>query len=108
VRRIERLVRTAPTSRLSLTRLALAGLLHDAQHDLHRIVAPTLVLAGEHDYLLGTLAPRRLAACIPGAAFEIVAASGHDLTLEQPAFTAARFARFLALATPKAAPDEKA
>jgi 3-oxoadipate enol-lactonase len=104
VRRIEQQVSAEPTSRLALTKLALAGLLHDAQAELHRIVAPTLVLAGEHDTLLGTEPSRCLAAQIPGAAFEIVAASGHDLTLEQPAVTAARVARFLTLATP----DEEA
>ena len=36
-----------------------------------------------------------LAAAIPCATFELVAASGHDLTLEQPIATATRVARFL-------------
>jgi 3-oxoadipate enol-lactonase len=108
VRRIEHLVSAEPTSRLALAKLALAGLLHDAQRELHRIVAPTLVLAGEHDTLLGTEAPGNLAAGIRGAAFEIVADSGHDLTLEQPAVTAARVARFFALATSDGLPEEKA
>ena len=94
VRRIELLVSGEPTSRLALSKLALAGFLHDAQRELHRIVAPTLVLAGEHDTLLGTEAQRRLAAGIPASVFEIVADSGHDLTLEQPLFTAARVSRF--------------
>jgi len=96
-RRFEQLANEERSSRLSLAKLALAGVLHDARGELRGIVAPTLVLAGEHDRLLGTEAPRDLAAGIRGAAFEIVASSGHDLTLEQPAVTAARVARFFAL-----------
>ncbi len=70
-RRIEQQASAEPTSsRLALAKLALAGLLHDAQGELQRIVAPTLVLAGEHDSLLGTEPPRRLAARIPSATFE--------------------------------------
>ena len=52
------------------------------------------MLAGDHDALLGTEAPRALAAAIPGAELAIVAESGHDLTLEQPVATAARVAAF--------------
>jgi len=76
--------------------------------EIPRIPTPRNDSAGEHDRLLGTGAPRRLAARIPGAAFEILADSGYDLTLEQPAVTAARVSRFLALAAPEAPPDENA
>jgi pimeloyl-ACP methyl ester carboxylesterase len=94
VREIERRASAAPTSRAGVVQLALAGALHDARRYLARIPAPTLVLAGDHDALLGTEAPRALAAAIPGAEFAIVAESGHDLTLEQPVATAARVAAF--------------
>jgi 3-oxoadipate enol-lactonase len=91
-RRIERLVRAEPSTRTELMKLAVAGGLHDASRELHRITAPTRVLAGANDVLLGTEAPRALAAAIRGATFEIIADSGHDLTLEQPIATASRVA----------------
>jgi 3-oxoadipate enol-lactonase len=94
VREIERRASEAPTSRAGLIQLALAAGLHDTQRYLGRIQAPTLVLAGDHDTLLGTEAPRALAAAIPGAEISIIADTGHDLTLEQPMATAARVAAF--------------
>jgi len=99
LRRIEALADAEPSSRVALAQLALAAAMHDARGSLARITAPTLVLAGEHDALLGTAAPRALAAAIRGATFAIVADSGHDLTLEQPLTTAARVARFFAART---------
>lgn len=93
-RRIERPLEAEPASRADLIKHAMAGALHDARGELSRIEAPTLVLAGELDNLLGQEAPRRLAAAIPRAKFEVVAASGHDLTLEQPVAAASRVARF--------------
>ena len=94
VRQIEQRAGEAPTSRAGLVQLALAGALHDARRYLARIHAPTLVLAGGDDALLGTEAPRALAAAITGAELAIIAGSGHDLTLEQPIATAARVAAF--------------
>jgi pimeloyl-ACP methyl ester carboxylesterase len=94
VQRIERLVRAETATRTELTKLALAGARHDVRRSLHRISAPTLVLAGAHDALLGTEPPRALAAAIRGATFDVIADSGHDLTLEQPITTAARVAVF--------------
>ncbi len=41
-----------------------------------------------------TEGPRALAKAIPAAKFEIIADSGHDLTLEQPIVTASRVAKF--------------
>jgi 3-oxoadipate enol-lactonase len=93
-RRIERPLEAEPTSRADLIKHAIAGALHDARGELWRIKAPTLVLAGELDTLLGQEASRQLAAAIPGAKFDVIAASGHDLTLEQPVATATRVARF--------------
>jgi len=94
VRRIEGTLHAEPSSRVTLIKHALAGLLHDARRELGRIHAPTLVLAGQNDDLLGLDAPRALAEGIPTATFEVIAASGHDLTLEQPTATATRVARF--------------
>lgn len=96
LRRIEALADAVPTSRTALVTLALAGLRHDARAVLPTITAPTLVLVGEHDMLLGMDPPRAVAAAIPGAAFAVIAASGHDLTLERPQTTAARVEEFLA------------
>lgn len=97
LRRIEGALRAEPSTRTALLRHALAGLRHDARRAARRIEAPTLVLAGEDDELLGPEAPRALAAAVPGAVFETIVASGHDLTLEQPLATAARVARFFAV-----------
>jgi pimeloyl-ACP methyl ester carboxylesterase len=94
VRRIERTLRAEPASRSALLRHALAGVLHDARGELRQIAAPTLVLAGEDDTLHGTEPPRALSHAIPGATFEIIAGSGHALTLEQPSVTATRVSRF--------------
>jgi pimeloyl-ACP methyl ester carboxylesterase len=94
VRGIERLLRARPASRLALLKHALAGALHDARGDLGRIRAPTLVLAGQDDALLGTEAPRALSDGISRSTFEIVADSGHDLALEQPLVTGTRVSQF--------------
>ena len=94
VRRIEATVREHPASRMSLLKHARAGASHDASHEIGRIRAPTLVLAGNHDALLGTSPSRAVASAIGGARFEIIAPSGHDLTLEQPLVTATRVAQF--------------
>jgi 3-oxoadipate enol-lactonase len=97
VREIERLVRAEPGSRSELLKHALAGLRHDASGSLSRIHTPTLVLAGDGDTLLGPDAVHRLSSSIRGAQFEIIANSGHDLTLEQPEVTAERVAAFFSV-----------
>jgi 3-oxoadipate enol-lactonase len=94
VHRIERLIREAPASRASLLEHALAGVMHDARRQLRNVECPTLVLAGDRDTLLGAAAPHALADAIQGAAFELVAGAGHDLTLEQPIVTATRVSEF--------------
>ena len=83
-----------PARRGEILKHAIAAARHDAQAELHRIVAPTLVLAGDHDELVGSGPPAALAAAIAGARFEIIVDAGHDLTLEQPVATARRVARF--------------
>ncbi len=94
---IEREVRRQPSSRTTLARLAIAALRHDVRDRVSQISAPTLVLAGEHDLLMGTSTPRELAGTI-GAQFEVVLGSGHDLTLERPQPTASAVAAFFRVA----------
>jgi pimeloyl-ACP methyl ester carboxylesterase len=84
-----------PSPRGSLFELALASMLHDTEGKLNRICAPTLVLAGQNDKLLGIDRSRVLARAIPRATFEVIPGCGHDLTLEQPHATAERLVRFL-------------
>jgi 3-oxoadipate enol-lactonase len=103
VRAIEAKIRAEPASRRALVKHAAAGLFHDARRELNAISAPTLVLVGADDLLLGTEAARALARAIPGAHFAIVANSGHDVTLEQPADTAARVLAWLRGEGPSAA-----
>jgi pimeloyl-ACP methyl ester carboxylesterase len=94
VARVEAALRVQPASRTGLLKHALAGVLHDARRDLGRVVAPTLVLAGEKDHLLAPSSARALAAAIPHATFEIIAGCGHDLTLEEPEVTSSRVGEF--------------
>ena len=94
-RRMEDLVRAEPASRVALLKHSLAGVLHDAHRQLRSIQAPTLVLAGANDTLLGTEAPRALAAAIPNATFELIADAGHAVALEQPIVTATRVLGFV-------------
>jgi pimeloyl-ACP methyl ester carboxylesterase len=94
VRGIERRLRACPASRVALLKHALAGVLHDARRELGHIRAPTLVLAGQNDTLLGTEGPRTLSDGVSRSTFEIVADSGHDLTLEQPLVTGTRVSQF--------------
>lgn len=83
-----------PARRGEILKHAIAAARHDARAELHRIVAPTLVLAGDHDELVGAGPPAALAAAIAGARLEIIVDAGHDLTLEQPGATARRVSRF--------------
>lgn len=96
---VEAVAAEAPTDRLELLKRTLAAARHDARDALHRIAAPTLVLTGDHDELLGPEPSAELAAAIAGARREVIPDAGHDLSLEQPAATAARVIDFL-LAAP--------
>jgi 3-oxoadipate enol-lactonase len=82
------------SERSEIAKHAIAAARHDARTELHRIVAPTLVLAGDHDELLGEGPTIALAAAIVGARREVIADAGHDLTLEKPVETARRVAAF--------------
>ncbi len=84
-----------PDRRAEIVKRAAAALRHDAREALPRITAPTLVLAGDRDALVGEEPPHTLAAGIAGARMEVIAGAGHALTLEQPRETARRVADFL-------------
>ncbi|MDB4931886.1 MAG: Beta-ketoadipate enol-lactone hydrolase [Myxococcaceae bacterium] len=92
---VEAAAATAPADRVEVLKHAVAAARHDASAELHRVVARTLVLAGDRDELIGDAPTAALAAAIPGARLEVVANAGHDLTLERPAETAAIVADFL-------------
>jgi pimeloyl-ACP methyl ester carboxylesterase len=95
VERIEALLRESPTSRATILKLAAAGACHNARAELSRIRSDTLVLAASDDPLLDIASQEALAQRIPGASFDIISPSGHDMSLEQPVATAARVATFV-------------
>ena len=51
---------------------------------LHRVNVPTLVIWGASDRLVTPDYGRKLAACIPGAKFELIEGAGHAPNVEQP------------------------
>lgn len=62
---------------------------HDARRELHRIAAPTLVVAGSADALSPLRQARALARGIPGARLEILAGAPHGMNLTMaPVFNA--------------------
>ena len=72
--------------------------LADAATRLAAVRAPTLVLAGEHDRILGCEHPRRLSRMIPGAEFVVLEGLGHADTIEDPGRVVAEVRRFLGAA----------
>ena len=97
VHAIEAIVRAHPTRARNLAMLALATLRHDAHahHALEQITAPTLVLVGGRDPIVGQRADAELMRGIPHATLRRIANSGHDLSLEAPFETAAAVEAFL-------------
>lgn len=74
---------------------ALAGRT-DAWDRLGALTMPTLLLWGEDDAAIPVDVGRRLAAALPDARLEVLAACGHLLTLERPAEAAAVVRAWLA------------
>lgn len=93
--RIADLAAQTPSPHLTFVAHAIAALRHDVRAQLGTIRAPTLVLAGDRDHLLGPGAGRALAHGIAGAKWAIITDSGHDLTLERPGETATRVLAFV-------------
>ena len=65
---------------------AQACLTHDAAAQLTRITAPTLVLGGEKDRVVGSEAAQALAGAIPGAVLKVYPQWGHGLYEEEKSF----------------------
>lgn len=63
-----------------------ACLAHNAEAQLHRIRAKTLVIGGERDKTLGGEASRAIADAIPGAALKMYPQWGHGLYEEEQGF----------------------
>jgi len=76
--------RQVPVDPAVLRAYIAAALAHDTEADLHRILVPTLVLAGDQDCLLPPRLAAELAEKIPGARLEILPGAAHNLMLEQP------------------------
>ena len=92
---IEALVRAHPSTRANLVRLGLAAARHDAEPRLLEIGAPTLLVVGMLDPLVGPRAQTELVLGIPNARLEVMHEAGHDLSLEKPAELAERVMAFL-------------
>jgi proline-specific peptidase len=71
----------------------------DLTGELGRITAPTLVVAGEEDFICGPAAARELVDGIPGAELTLLPDAGHWLFFEQPEKFAAVVAGFLQSST---------
>lgn len=95
VRRIDALIRAEPASRRGLAQLAAAAALHDAGGVLGGLRMPVLLLWGDRDALVSPRAQAELCAALPHAAHARIPDAGHDVSLEQPARTAAHVAAFL-------------
>jgi proline-specific peptidase len=54
----------------------------DLRPELARIVAPTLVVTGEDDFITGPVCARELAALVPGAELVVIPAAGHFVFVE--------------------------
>jgi 3-oxoadipate enol-lactonase len=70
--------------------------LADQREQARNIAVPTLVLCGTEDRVTPPALAEELAALVPGARLELIAASGHLANAEQPAAFNAAVDRFLA------------
>jgi pimeloyl-ACP methyl ester carboxylesterase len=92
------LIRATPIAGLRFTLsevLAKRKSLFQLGNVLKSVKAPTLVLAGQYDYVCSKAA-RLMAAAIRNASLKIIANSGHMSPLEQPAAFSTALAEFLA------------
>lgn len=72
--------------------------MHDPvlMHWLHRVARPALVLWGDRDGIVAPAYGERIAAALPNARFERIAAAAHYPQIEQPNSVAAAIERFAA------------
>lgn len=87
---IEEALRRSPMTRKNLAALGLAAVRHRAGPALRDARAPTLLLFGALDPLIGHAAREAIARDRPGAEVEVLPDAGHALTLERPDEVAAR------------------
>lgn len=95
LREIGQLVRQVPARRRNLLALALAAARHNAEPALRGLTTETLLLFGELDPIAGQAAQSELLRELPRSRLEVLARSGHDLSIEQPLTTADRIVEFL-------------
>lgn len=80
----------------SIMRAAVASALRGSvHHELVRITAPALIVAGEEDHPVPLHHQRAVAAAIADAQIDVVPATGHAVMIEQPEWFNARLAGFL-------------
>jgi pimeloyl-ACP methyl ester carboxylesterase len=85
----------------------LAALLRsEVEPDNYKILAPTLVVAGEHDHLIPNCYAKIMADKIPGSRFVLVPGAGHNPMVELPEVVLPMIARFLRTGEPYEPPDE--
>lgn len=87
--RLAKLAGRVPTAKSTLAAHLFAAARWNARSQLSAVRAPTLVLAGDRDHLLGMDAGCDVARAIPRALRVVVRDAGHDLTLENADATAA-------------------
>ena len=68
----------------------------DLRPELHRITAPTLLLAGRHDWICPPVFSEEIAALIPGAQLKVFEHSSHSLRVDEPDQLIAEVAAFTA------------
>ena len=74
------------------------GFLHgyDLRPDLGRITAPTLILAGRHDWICAPEFSEEIHRLVPGSVLRIVENSSHSMRLDEPAGMIAAITGFVA------------
>jgi pimeloyl-ACP methyl ester carboxylesterase len=83
------------TPQISARNTMLTLVTADFRSALPGIVAPTLVITGDHDAVTGGHHPEDLLAGIPGSASSVFAGAGHSLHLERPTDLVDCLCRFL-------------
>jgi 3-oxoadipate enol-lactonase len=101
-------LRAHPAPPWSLAGQYLAAGLHDRALDLHRILAPTLVMHGEDDVLVPVANAELLARGIPNVELRIIPDAGHGFPVESPAETFEIVSTWLERARPLAGEEPNA
>jgi len=93
--RLEAVVQESLKAPARVWREMMAGILEEEfPDDLHKIVAPTLVVWGDQDAILPLSDQQALAAAIPGARLVVYPGAGHIFYWEEPQRVAAELAAF--------------